>query len=115
MAFEKLFATPLNKTEIEEKIVLLNKYLKSCLLGEFNVYLYGSAAKYSMTSKSDIDVIVTIKDPFDLKQSKKRYYSGHTRLNFPVDILFIPMNIFNEQKNIGGVCMIAYSEGIMLK
>lgn len=78
-----------------------------------DIYLFGSAAEGKNTIHSDLDLLVVVPD--NQQNDIKSYYSIVTKPHFSpyaVDWIFKTESEFNTNKEIGGVCRIAYLNGI---
>jgi predicted nucleotidyltransferase len=78
------------------------------------VYLFGSAARGTMTDASDIDLLVVLKDGTDIKRVKRSYYCRKKEHLVPVDIIFIVESDFISRSKIGGIPMVCASEGRLI-
>lgn len=76
-------------------------------------YLFGSAAKGKNTENSDLDLLVVIEDKDDQKDFFKIVQEPFFA-NIAIDWIFKNESEFNIEKNKGGVCFIATTEGIKI-
>ncbi len=76
------------------------------------VILFGSAATGSMNRESDIDLLVIEPNPGDVREESVRLYAALTRLRYPVDVLVMSADRFEETKQvIGGLAYPANKYG----
>jgi predicted nucleotidyltransferase len=79
------------------------------------VILFGSAATGQMTRDSDIDVLIVEPAPDDHHAESVRIRRALGNLGFPVDVIVISTERFEETKNIlGGIAYPAYKYGRVL-
>jgi uncharacterized protein len=79
------------------------------------VILFGSAATGAMTRDSDIDILIVEPDPTDHHEESVRIRRALGNLGFPVDVMVISTERFEETKNIfGGIAYPAYKYGTVL-
>ncbi len=78
------------------------------------IYLFGSAALGKMSTYSDIDLLIV--SPFieDIRPLQKKLRHLQTLTPFVIDLVWVDQQRFAKMKNIGGVCMLAVSEGRQL-
>jgi predicted nucleotidyltransferase len=75
------------------------------------IYLIGSAGEGKMTDQSDFDFVVVLGSGDDVKRAQKAL-RPHTPLSsFPVDLIWVTRARFEEMKNVGGICLIAFEDG----
>ena len=107
---KRLLAKPLLSDEVETLIQLeLDSILGVCQ--PCCVYLFGSAARHQMTDASDLDLLVVLPDPSDLKVIKRSYYCRQKPHLWPVDLIFMQRSDFQIKSQIGGIAMICRQEG----
>jgi predicted nucleotidyltransferase len=73
-------------------------------------YLFGSAAEGKNTADSDLDILVVIADD----QDPKDYYQFVNQAGFSsvaVDWIIKKSSEFDQKKDQGGVCFIAFHQG----
>lgn len=76
------------------------------------VYLFGSAASGKMTDQSDIDLLVVCPDRESIRPMQKKLRNLPRLTQFPVDLVWIDRDAFDHKKSIGGICFVAYHDGI---
>jgi predicted nucleotidyltransferase len=77
-------------------------------------YLFGSAVDGVFTPDSDLDFIIVAKDELDIKQLQKEVYSPRFA-DIAIDWIFKTKESFEERKNYGGVCFVAFHNGKKLR
>lgn len=102
----------LNEWAQKKAVEVLNSIPSQNLILE--AYLFGSAIDGNFTENSDLDFIVVAKDEDDIKQLKKEVYSPRFT-DIAIDWIFKTKNSFEERKNFGGVCFIAFHSGKKLR
>ncbi|NJL24401.1 MAG: nucleotidyltransferase domain-containing protein [Calothrix sp. SM1_5_4] len=113
MSLLKLVHDPeLNKWAQRKAVEVLNSIPSQDLILE--AYLFGSAVYGNFTPDSDLDFIVVTKDQASIKQLQKEVYSPRFT-DIAVDWIFKTKESFDQRKNFGGVCFIAFREGIKLR
>jgi predicted nucleotidyltransferase len=76
------------------------------------VILFGSAATGNMTSDSDIDLLVIMKEPIDSRKQGNFLARNLWGLGYPFDVIVISHQWFEESKNvIGGIAYPAHKYG----
>lgn len=79
------------------------------------VILTGSAANYSMTECSDVDIVVIFNSREDIETTKMSLFQNRPRDDWPHDLLMYTSEEFEKSvaKN-GGFCWLAAHEGRVL-
>jgi uncharacterized protein len=76
------------------------------------VILFGSAATGLMARDSDIDLLVIEANPGDVREESVRLYGALTGLGYPVDVIVMSVERFEETKQvIGGLAYPANKYG----
>ena len=76
------------------------------------IILFGSAATGTMTSDSDIDLLIVQNDSTDRQQAYKQICEALWDIDYPFDILFIDTDWFEKSKDVfGGIAYPAHKEG----
>ena len=79
------------------------------------VILFGSAATGQMKRNSDIDLLIVEPDSIDQHEHSVRIRRALGNLGFPVDVIVISTERFEETKNIvGGIAYPAHKYGRVL-
>jgi predicted nucleotidyltransferase len=79
------------------------------------IILFGSAAEGTFKVGSDLDVLLVFADLDALNLGRGALRSlARLQADIPIDLVFVTADRFDQQKDIGGVCFIAYHEGIEL-
>lgn len=79
-----------------------------------SAYFFGSGLNGVFTEDSDLDLIVVIEDQFDLKRAQQIAFSKRWT-NRPLDLILKSESEFNQRKELGGVCFVAFHDGLKLK
>lgn len=77
-------------------------------------YLFGSAVDGVFTPDSDLDILVVTKDENAIKQLQREVYRPRFA-DIAIDWIFKTEASFNERKDFGGVCFIAFHNGKKLR
>jgi predicted nucleotidyltransferase len=77
-------------------------------------YLFGSAVDGIFTPNSDLDFIIVAHDEMAIKQLQKEVYSPRFA-DVAIDWIFKTKASFDERKNYGGVCFVAFHSGRKLR
>jgi len=76
------------------------------------IILFGSAAAGRMTRDSDIDLLVLEEKPDNPRQESVRLRRALRGLGFPIDVIVMTTDRFEETKDIiGGIAFPAYKYG----
>ena len=78
------------------------------------IRLFGSAARQEMTTASDLDVVVIVESPSEVKGAQKALNQLSRLLDWPVDCLVVSRELFEARARVGGVYAIAKEEGVAL-
>lgn len=96
---------------------LQNEYIKDLyrdivvLPGILQALLFGSAASLTMSDQSDMDILLIFDSNENLRLARKKYYSSVGSTKTPRDIIWKTQDIFNKEKELGGISMIAFDSG----
>lgn len=77
-------------------------------------YLFGSAVDGGFTVNSDLDFIIVSYDESSIKQLQKEVFSPRFA-DIAIDWIFKTKASFDERKNFGGVCFVAFQNGKRLR
>jgi predicted nucleotidyltransferase len=91
---------------------VLSKILAAC--SPRAVYLFGSAATGQMTDQSDLDIIVVLPDGVSPRPAQQNLRHHQPLSQHGVDLVWISDSEFERKKALGGICMVAASEGRLL-
>lgn len=76
------------------------------------IILFGSAANDNMTKDSDIDLLILESNPINTRKESDRIRDVMRGLDYPLDILVMTIERFEESKNvIGGIAFPANKYG----
>jgi predicted nucleotidyltransferase len=75
--------------------------------------LFGSATTGKMTPDSDFDILIVVESEQDIKAAQKIVYSKDFS-KIAVDWIFKIKTDYEKRKQLGGVCFVAFNEGISL-
>ena len=113
MSLLKMVHAPeMNKWAQEKAMDVLNSIPSQNLILE--AYLFGSAVYGNFTPDSDLDFIVVTKDQASVKQLQKEVYTARFA-DVAIDWIFKTKESFDERKNFGGVCFVAFHNGMKLR
>ncbi len=102
----------MNKWARKKAVEVLDSIPSQDLILE--AYLFGSAVDGNFTADSDLDFIVVAKDDTSIKQLQKEVYAPRFT-DVAIDWIFKTKESFDERKNFGGVCFVAFRDGIKLR
>lgn len=109
MGLSKMIPNPaMNQWAQSKAVEVLNSIPSQNLILE--AYLFGSAVDDIFTADSDLDFIIVTKNESDIKQLQKEVYSARFT-DIAIDWIFKTKESFDERKNYGGVCFIAFHNG----
>lgn len=113
MGLLKLVHNPeMNKWAQNKAVEVLNSIPSQNLILE--AYLFGSAVDGNFTPDSDLDFIIVAKDQAAIKQLQKEVYTARFA-DIAIDWIFKTKESFDERKNFGGVCFVAFRDGMKLR
>lgn len=75
------------------------------------ILLFGSAANETMTTASDIDILLVLDTKENVALSRKLFPSLRKHSTWPMDLLCIDVETFKQKSQIGGICFVARTEG----
>jgi predicted nucleotidyltransferase len=113
MGLLKMIHNPAMNEWAQQKAVEVLKSIPSQDL-ILEVYLFGSAVYGNFTPDSDLDFVVVVKDQAAIKQLQKEVYSRQFT-DVALDWIFKTKESFDERKNFGGVCFVAFHSGKKLR
>lgn len=113
MNIDKIRKQFLSKQETDERASLLLQLILG-VCSPHRVIVFGSAARYELTSASDVDVVVVFSNLDELKAARKTLHAMSGALNFPVDFLLVDRLTYEVKSLIGGALFDARVEGRVL-
>ncbi len=79
------------------------------------IILFGSGADGRFREGSDLDLLLVYRDLPTLRQGRKDLMRVRPfSVACPVDLIFVTRAHYDEFKSLGGVCFVAFNEGIKL-
>lgn len=102
----------MNKWAQQKAVEVLDSIPSQDLILE--AYLFGSAVYGNFTADSDLDFIVVTKDQASVKQLQKEIF-GLRITDIAIDWIIKTKESFDERKNFGGVCFVAFHNGMKLR
>lgn len=109
MGLLKMVPNPaMNQWAQQKAVEVLNSIPSQNLILE--AYLFGSAIDGVFTHDSDLDFVVVAQDQVAIKQLQKEVYSPRFT-DIAVDWIFKIKEDFDERKDFGGVCFVAFHSG----
>lgn len=113
MGLSKLVHKPeMNEWALQKAVEVLNTIPSQDLILE--AYLFGSAVYGNFTLDSDLDFIIVTKDQASIKQLQKEVYRPRFA-DIAIDWIFKTKESFDERKNFGGACFVAFHDGRRLR
>lgn len=100
-----------NKKAQQKAIDILNKIPSKNLIQE--AYLFGSAVDGVFTPDSDLDILVVTKDEAAIKLLQQEVYRPRFA-DIAIDWIFKTQQSFNDRKDFGGVCFVAFHSGMKI-
>jgi predicted nucleotidyltransferase len=76
------------------------------------IILIGSASRKEMTTASDVDFVIVLKETADQKEIRKAIALSRKGDPWPQDVLLVTEEEFQSRSQIGGILWIAAQEGI---
>lgn len=110
----KLLAEKLSLEEIKAVIDRAAEFVyKNIETG--NVIIFGSAARLEMTTASDFDLAVIVRDESLVRPTRKKLTGLCAHLDgLPVDLVVYDEQTYAEKSQIGGLPFIIREEGLIL-
>lgn len=102
----------INKWAQKKALEIVNSIPSQDLILE--AYLFGSAVDGVFTPDSDLDFVVVTVDEAAIKKLQKEVYSPRFA-DIATDWVFKTKESFDERKNFGGVCFVAFHSGKKLR
>lgn len=99
---ERLQKSGLSGTFLDEELNKIVSHFVARALPEA-IILFGSAANDAMTAASDIDLLVVYPDDESAERARKLVLSAGPVSQWPVDLLFVGKESFEEKSRLGGV------------
>ncbi len=113
MSLLKLIKDPKSNQWAQQKAIeIINAIPSQNLISE--AYLFGSAVEGTFTPDSDLDFLIVAKDESAIKQLQHEVYRPHFT-NIATDWIFKTESSFHERKRFGGVCFVAFYNGMKLR
>jgi predicted nucleotidyltransferase len=113
MGLLKMINNPeMNKWAQQKAMEVLSSIPSQDLILE--AYLFGSAVNGNFTDESDLDFIIVARDQVAIKQLQREIYTPRFT-DIAVDWIFKTKESFDERKNFGGVCFVAFHNGKKLR
>ncbi len=113
MNIDKIRKNFLSKQETDTRAKLLLDIIAS-VCKPISVILFGSAARYELTTASDMDVVVVFSNVSDLKSAQKQLYAQSGQLPFAVEFLLVDKETYERKSLVGGALFDARTEGRVL-
>lgn len=111
--FQRLRAKAVPLDEVNSLIAAeLTRVVGACK--PLAVYLFGSAARGTMSEASDLDLLIVLDDHDDMKVAKAGYYRSRKGVVWPVDAIFMTRSEFARKSEVGGVAMMCMQEGRLI-
>ncbi len=76
------------------------------------IYSFGSASEGKATDQSDFDFLIVLDDSVSVQDSRLTLRPYLPLSQFPVDIIWKKKSDFIKQREIGGISMVAWEDGI---
>jgi predicted nucleotidyltransferase len=100
----------LEKTIVEAEVGRVSGVIHERIAPK-QLYLFGSAAEGVATDQSDLDFLIVMPDLASIRPAQKRLYPLMPLSSMQVDLVWVTEEIFERKKELGGVCMVAFTEG----
>jgi predicted nucleotidyltransferase len=110
----KLIAEKLSKNEIDEIVQnKLNYILEHS--NPLQIYLFGSAARQTMTTSSDVDLILIFQNETDMRHAQQNLAKNRSQSLWPQDLIFHTEESFHHSVSKGGgASWLAFQEGQLI-
>lgn len=113
MGLLKMISNPaMNQWAQQKAVEVLNSIPSQKLILE--AYLFGSAVDGVFTEDSDLDFVIVAKDQASVSQLQNEVYVLRFA-DIAIDWIFKTKESFDERKNYGGVCFVAFHSGKRLR
>jgi predicted nucleotidyltransferase len=84
----------------------------STALNPLAVFCFGSASEGKATDHSDFDFLIVLDDSASVQNARLKLRPYLPLSEFPVDIIWKKKSDFLKQKEIGGISLVAWEDGI---
>lgn len=78
------------------------------------LFVFGSAARMEMTDQSDIDILIVMATDESIRSARKSIAKIRPFSTFPVDLIWMTEDYYNNKKSVGGIAQIVSEEGRLL-
>lgn len=109
----KAFADPIDLKSIEAEIQKLKKFLID-IMEPSQILLFGSAVNGPFYEDSDFDFLLVFKCEKNARNAWRLFQKVRRKSTRSIDLIAMSEEEFNAKKSIGGIAMLAYSEGRIL-
>ena len=111
---QSLTAKNIDKTDAIKLAKIVAERIRSVVKLE-SIYLFGSAADGTFHDHSDLDFLIVFANEEVLRAGRKAIHLiPRIAEGWAVDYVFVTKEQFNQKRLIGGVCFIAFHDGIEL-
>ncbi len=76
------------------------------------VFCFGSASEGKATDQSDFDFLIVLDETASVQNARLNLRPYFPLSEFPVDIIWKKKSDFLKQKEIGGISMVAWEDGV---
>lgn len=106
----RAFAKSIDLKDIQEEIHQLSEAIKS-ILAPVEMYLFGSAVCGPFFEDSDFDVVIVFKSDLEARNAWRQFSKVRRKLTRSLDLIPMSFDEFHIKKELGGIAMIAFTEG----
>ncbi|MFM8314945.1 MAG: nucleotidyltransferase domain-containing protein [Deltaproteobacteria bacterium] len=103
----KLLGPEFQKAEI----IRITKVISSAVNPQA-IYCFGSASEGKATDQSDFDFLIVLDDSASIQKERLNLRPHLPISTFPVDIIWKKKSEFIKQREVGGVSLVAFEDGI---
>ncbi len=103
----KPLAPEFQQTEIRRITELISR-----AVNPLAVFCFGSASEGKATDQSDFDFLIVLDDSASVQAARLKLRPCLPLSEFPVDIIWKKKSDFLKQREVGGISMVAWEDGI---
>ena len=100
----------LDPTQVDSEAARIAQTIRS-VTQPYALYLFGSAAEGKATDQSDFDFLIVLPDSDSMRVAKRNLRPHMPLAKIPVDLVWVTKNEFERKKDMGGICLVAFTEG----
>ena len=113
MTLARFTAVPLPLADVEKLLQNVVDDFKE-IPGLCSIFVFGSAARGTMTDASDLDILLVFHSKEDSHSAHRSVSRYRKKAVWPMDFLCVDQKTFHDKSQIGGVYFVIREEGKMI-